>query len=134
MAAWWPQAIGRDVPVPTLENGSGLSRDERTSARALGQLLCRAAAHPQAAVFANSLSIAGVDGTSQRMRERGLAPESIGNAQLKTGSLRDVASVAGYATGRSGQRYVVVGIVNHLLAPAARPALDALEEWTVKEQ
>ncbi len=134
VAAWWLQTMGRDVPAPTLENGSGLSRDERTSARALGQLLCRAAAHPQAAVFANSLSIAGVDGTSQRMRERGLAPESIGNAQLKTGSLRDVASVAGYATGRSGQRYVVVGIVNHLLAPAARPALDALVEWTVKEQ
>lgn len=134
VAAWWPRAIGTDVPVPTLENGSGLSRDERTSARALGQLLRRAAAHPQAAVFANSLSIAGVDGTGQRMRERGLAPESMGNAQLKTGTLRDVASVAGYATGRSGQRYVVVGIVNHPLAPAARPALDALVEWTVKEQ
>jgi D-alanyl-D-alanine carboxypeptidase/D-alanyl-D-alanine-endopeptidase (penicillin-binding protein 4) len=85
-------------------------------------------------VFANSLSIAGLDGTAQRMRDRGLAPESIGNAQLKTGTLRDVASVAGYATGRSGQRYVVVGIVNHPLAPAARPALDALVEWTVKEE
>jgi D-alanyl-D-alanine carboxypeptidase/D-alanyl-D-alanine-endopeptidase (penicillin-binding protein 4) len=134
VAVWWPRAIGRDVPVPTLDNGSGLSRDARTSARALGQLLRRAAAHPQAAVFANSLGIAGVDGTAQRMRDRGLAPESIGNAQLKTGSLRDVASVAGYATGRSGQRYVVVGIVNHPLAAAARPALDALVEWTVKEQ
>ncbi|WP_367848518.1 D-alanyl-D-alanine carboxypeptidase/D-alanyl-D-alanine-endopeptidase [Rhodoferax sp. WC2427] len=133
VAAWWPQAIGRNVPVPTLENGSGLSRDERTSASALGQLLRRAAAHPQAAVFAHSLSVAGVDGTAQRMRDRGLAPESIGNAQLKTGTLRDVASVAGYATGRSGQRYVVVGIVNHPLAPAARPALDALVEWAVKE-
>ena len=134
VAAWWPRAMGSDVPTPTLENGSGLSRDERTSARALGQLLRRAAAHPQAAVFANSLSIAGVDGTGQRMRDRGLAPESMGNAQLKTGTLRDVASVAGYATGRSGQRYVVVGIVNHPLAPAARAALDALVEWTVKEQ
>ena len=134
VAAWWPQAVGSDVPVRTLENGSGLSRDERTSARALGQLLRAAAAHPQAAVFANSLGIAGVDGTAQRMRDRGLAPESMGNAQLKTGSLRDVASVAGYATGRSGLRYVVVGIVNHPLAPAARAALDALVEWTVKEQ
>ena len=134
VAAWWPAAIGKDVPAPTLENGSGLSRDERTSARALGQLLRRAASHPQGAVFAQSLSIAGVDGTTQRMRDRGLAPEALGNARLKTGSLRDVASVAGYATGRSGQRYVVVGIVNHPLAAAARPALDALVEWTVKDQ
>ena len=134
VAAWWPAAIGKDVPAPTLENGSGLSRDERTSARALGQLLRRAASHPQGAVFAQSLSIAGVDGTTQRMRDRGLAPEALGNARLKTGTLRDVASVAGYATGRSGQRYVVVGIVNHPLAAAARPALDALVEWTVKDQ
>jgi len=134
VAAWWPAAIGSEVPAPTLENGSGLSRNERISPRALGQLLRRAASHPQGSVLAQSLSIAGVDGTTQRMRERGLAPESIGNAQLKTGTLRDVASVAGYATGRSGQRYVVVGIVNHPLAPAARPALDALVEWAVKEE
>ena len=134
VAAWWPGAIGKNVPAPTLENGSGLSRDERISAQALGQLLRRAASHPQGAVFAQSLSIAGVDGTTMRMRDRGLAPESLGNARLKTGSLRDVASVAGYATGRSGQRYVVVGIVNHPLAAAARPALDALVEWTVKDR
>ena len=134
VAQWWPQAIGADVPMPTLENGSGLSRDERSSARALGQLLRRAASHPQGQVLAQSLSIAGMDGTTQRMRERGLAPEAIGNAQLKTGSLDNVASVAGYATGRSGQRYVVVGIVNHPLAPAARPALDALVEWSVREE
>jgi D-alanyl-D-alanine carboxypeptidase/D-alanyl-D-alanine-endopeptidase (penicillin-binding protein 4) len=25
VAVWWPRAIGRDVPVPTLDNGSGLS-------------------------------------------------------------------------------------------------------------
>jgi D-alanyl-D-alanine carboxypeptidase/D-alanyl-D-alanine-endopeptidase (penicillin-binding protein 4) len=134
IAAWWPRAIGSDVPLPTLENGSGLSRDERTTARALGQLLRRAASHPQGAVLAQSLSIAGVDGTTLRMRERGLAPEAMGRAQLKTGTLDGVASVAGYATGRSGKRYVVVGIVNHSNAAAARPVLDTLVEWAVKEE
>lgn len=134
IAAWWPRAIGSEVSVPTLENGSGLSRDERTSARALGQLLRRAASHPNGAVLAQSLSIAGVDGTTLRMRDRGLAPEAMGRAQLKTGTLDGVASVAGYATGRSGKRYVVVGIVNHGNAAAARPALDALIEWAVKEE
>ena len=136
LAAWWPLAMGLggpDVPPPVLENGSGLSRQERITALALGQLLRRAAVHPQAAVFLNSLSLAGMDGTTVAMRNRGLAPGAIGNARLKTGTLVDVAAVAGYATGRSGQRYLLVGIVNHPNAGAARPALDALVEWTVRE-
>ena len=44
---------------------------------------------------------------------------------------RDVVSIAGYATAQSGQRYSVVGIINHPNAPSARAALDALVEWTV---
>jgi D-alanyl-D-alanine carboxypeptidase/D-alanyl-D-alanine-endopeptidase (penicillin-binding protein 4) len=135
--AWWPRAMGParpSVPAPLVENGSGLSRDERVTAAALGRLLRRAAVHPQAAVFLNSLSVAGVDGTTLGMKSRGLAPEALGNARLKTGTLRDVVAVAGYVTGRSGQRYVVVGLVNHPNAPAARPALDALVEWAVRDR
>lgn len=131
IAAWWPRAVGPGVPPPLLENGSGLSRDERITAAGLSQLLRRAAAHPQGAVFASSLSLAGMEGTTLGMRDRGLAPGAVGNARLKTGTLRDVAAVAGYATGRGGQRYVVVGLINHPNAPAARPALDALVEWAV---
>ncbi|MDB5851479.1 MAG: D-alanyl-D-alanine carboxypeptidase/D-alanyl-D-alanine-endopeptidase [Rhodoferax sp.] len=137
IAAWWPLAMGLArpaVPPPVLENGSGLSRDERITAAGLGQLLRRAAVHPQAAVFLNSLSVAGMDGTTLGMRARGLAPDAIGNARLKTGTLRDVVAIAGYATGRSGQRYVVVGVVNHPNAGAARPALDAVVEWAIKDQ
>jgi D-alanyl-D-alanine carboxypeptidase/D-alanyl-D-alanine-endopeptidase (penicillin-binding protein 4) len=33
----------------------------------------------------------------------------------------------------SGRRLVVVGIVNHPNAAAARPALEALVDWAVKE-
>jgi D-alanyl-D-alanine carboxypeptidase/D-alanyl-D-alanine-endopeptidase (penicillin-binding protein 4) len=56
-----------------------------------------------------------------------------GQAFLKTGSLRDVTAIAGYANGHSGARYIVVGLINHPNASAARPALDALLEWAVKE-
>ena len=56
-----------------------------------------------------------------------------GRAHLKTGSLRDVASVAGYVLGDSGRRYVVVAIVNHPNANAARPALDALVQWVAAD-
>ena len=56
-----------------------------------------------------------------------------GMAHLKTGSLRDVAGVAGYVLGTSGRRYVLVAIVNHPNANAARPALDALLQWTLDD-
>ncbi len=129
---WWQDRFG-EQPAPLLDNGAGLSRQERTSAAALTALLRRAASGPLAAPFANSLGIAGVDGTVARMRERGAAPQALGNAWLKTGSLRDVAAVAGYVHGRSGQRYSLVALINHENAAAARPALDQLVEWVVKD-
>jgi D-alanyl-D-alanine carboxypeptidase/D-alanyl-D-alanine-endopeptidase (penicillin-binding protein 4) len=130
IAAWWKKTMP-SAALPVLENGSGLSRKERSTAGALTALLQHAASTPQASVFANSMGIAGVDGTVQRMRDRNPNSPAIGNAQLKTGTLRDVAAIAGYATATSGQRYSIVAIINHGNAPAARPALDALVEWVV---
>jgi serine-type D-Ala-D-Ala carboxypeptidase/endopeptidase (penicillin-binding protein 4) len=131
---WWRQKIGLRAKPPILDNGSGLSRTERISTQALGELLRLAAKHASAEVFLKSLSVAGVDGTAANMVKRGIAVNAIGNAQLKTGTLRDVVAVAGYAVGKSGQRYSVVGIVNHPNAGAARPALDALVEWAVIDE
>jgi D-alanyl-D-alanine carboxypeptidase/D-alanyl-D-alanine-endopeptidase (penicillin-binding protein 4) len=129
---WWRQQFPAQAE-PVLDNGSGLSRTERSSAQALTALLQAASSGPHAQAFQNSLSLAGVDGTSARMRERNPNSPVIGQAWLKTGSLRDVASVAGYVQGQSGQRYAVVAIINHPNANQARPALDQLLEWTVRD-
>jgi D-alanyl-D-alanine carboxypeptidase/D-alanyl-D-alanine-endopeptidase (penicillin-binding protein 4) len=75
----------------------------------------------------SSLPVAGIDGTLRRYKG------GPGRAHLKTGSLRDVVGVAGYVLGDSGRRYVVVGIVNHVRADAARPALQALVEWAADD-
>lgn len=132
LANWWKKNLPASA-APTIENGSGLSRRERTSASALTALLQYAAASPHAEVFANSLSIAGVDGTVVRMKDRNPESVALGRAQLKTGTLRDVAAVAGYVTSISGQRYSIVALVNHPNAGAARPALDKLVEWTARD-
>lgn len=131
IAAWWKARLP-DVAAPILENGSGLSRKERASAAAINSLLQLAASSQQSQVFANSLGIAGVDGTVARMRDRNASSAAIGQAQLKTGTLKDVAAVAGYANALNGQRYSLAAIINHPNAGAARPALDALVEWIVK--
>ena len=75
----------------------------------------------------SSLPVAGVDGTLRRYKG------GPGRAHLKTGSLKDVVGIAGYVLGDSGRRYVVVGIVNHARADAARPALEALVERTADD-
>ena len=132
LARWWRERFpGQFTPV--LDNGSGLSRSERSTAVALGQLLRQAAQGPDADAFVQSLAIAGVDGTVQRMKERMPQSPVIGRAWLKTGSLRDVASVAGYVQGESGRRYSVVAIINHPNASQARAALDQLLDWTARD-
>ena len=126
---WWKRTFGPRVPVPVLDNGSGLSREERITPEALAGLLRHAARHPQGVQFVQSLSIAGVSGTAARLA-RGGQSAARGNAWVKTGTLRDVTGIAGYVNASNGARYVVVGFINHPNASAARPALDALLEWT----
>ncbi len=126
--AWWQKTLPA-APPPLVDNGSGLSRSERISAASLGALLTHAQHHRLAALFADTLPIAGVDATL-RERLKGVA----GQAFLKTGSLRDVSAVAGYAQSPGGPRFVVVGLINHPQASAARPALDALVQWALQQR
>jgi D-alanyl-D-alanine carboxypeptidase/D-alanyl-D-alanine-endopeptidase (penicillin-binding protein 4) len=129
MARWWRTTFGIRAAAPVMDNGAGLSRDERITPESLAELLRHAARHRQGAQFVQSLSVAGVSGTAARMA-RSSTSAARGNAWLKTGTLRDVTGIAGYVNTRSGKRYVVIGFVNHPNAPAARAALDALVEWT----
>ena len=128
VAHWWRRTFGLRYTPPVMDNGAGLSRTERITPDALVGLLRHAAAHPQGSQFVQSLSIAGVNGTTARMA-RGAQSAARGNAWLKTGTLRDVTGIAGYVNAVNGQRYAVVGFINDPNAPAARPALEALVEW-----
>jgi serine-type D-Ala-D-Ala carboxypeptidase/endopeptidase (penicillin-binding protein 4) len=123
---WWRERVGGDPP--SFGNGSGLSREERITALQLARLLQVAWGSPLMPELASSLPLAGVDGTLRRARG------AAGLAHLKTGSLRDVAGVAGYVDGTSGKRYVLVAIANHPNANSARPAIEALIQWTAHDQ
>ncbi len=124
---WWKERMGSSDDAPLLDNGAGLSRVERISAQALAHMLQTAYRSPLMPELMSSLPITGVDGTLKRNRT---LPQ--GRAHLKTGSLRDVAAVAGYVHAASGKRFCLVAIANHPGASAARPAFDALVDWTVK--
>ena len=127
---WWKARVpGAEAGVddmPVFDNGSGLSRNERISANALGRLLQLAWASPYMPEFTASLPLSGIDGTLRRSKAQGLA-------HLKTGSLRDVAAIAGYVHGASGKRYILIAIANHANAIAARPLFEALIDWTARD-
>jgi D-alanyl-D-alanine carboxypeptidase/D-alanyl-D-alanine-endopeptidase (penicillin-binding protein 4) len=120
---------GLAMPELSLENGSGLSRDEHISALSLADLLQAANASPVAQVFVASLPVAGVDGT---MRNRLRHDPVLGNAHIKTGTLRDVRAIAGYVAAANGESYVVVSFINDDRAAAARAAHDALLDWVYR--
>jgi len=128
---WLLDRLGQRAADIVIDNGSGLSRASRVSADALAMLLQSAWASPVMPEFISSLPVSGLDGTLRR--SPGMAAANVvGKAHLKTGSLRDVAAVAGYVQAPGGRRFVLVAIVNHPNANAARPALDALVEWTLR--
>lgn len=122
---WLALQLGERAEGIVVDNGSGLSRDARMSADQLALLLMGGWHGPAMPELVSSLPLAGIDGTARRARA------GTGRAHLKTGSLRDVAGIAGVVLGHNGRRWVVVALVNHANAPQARPAFDALLQWVL---
>ncbi len=123
---WLVERFGDIGRSAVIDNGSGLSRETRVTAQLLARLLQVEWGGPLMPELLSSLPVSGVDGTLRRSK---VLP---GRAHLKTGSLRDVMGIAGVVLANSGRRYVVVAIVNHPNANAARPALEALVKWTTQ--
>jgi D-alanyl-D-alanine carboxypeptidase/D-alanyl-D-alanine-endopeptidase (penicillin-binding protein 4) len=127
---WVVERLG-EVPgegALVIPNGSGLARETRISAQLLARVLQYAWASPWMSELMSSLPIAGVDGTLRRARA------GTGRAHLKTGSLRDASSRAGWVSAGDGRRYVLVATINHPNAgiAATRPVFDALLEWVLE--
>lgn len=122
----WLAGKGIDAPELVIENGSGLSRNERMAAATMGGLLDAAFRSPVMPEFIASMPFAGNDGTMRsRVKDRSVA----GHAHVKTGMLNDVRAIAGYVLAASGRRYIVVCFVNHPNAGRAIEMQDMLLEW-----
>lgn len=104
---------------PALGDGSGLSRSDLTTPQQVVTVLEQMASNHD---FTSSLAIGGETGTLQK-EMRGTAAQ--GNCQGKTGTLRDVANLAGYCTARDGHRIVFAILMNRLGDPAAGHLIEA---------
>ena len=127
----WYLSRGVDFSKLQIENGSGLSRTSRISARQIGELLLDAYKSPNKNHLLKSLPIMGVDGTLRR-RMRGTIAAN--NSFMKTGTLRDARGIAGYVKAKNGKTYVVA--ILHNGSNAKRRVLtvhNKLIEWTAKQ-
>jgi D-alanyl-D-alanine carboxypeptidase/D-alanyl-D-alanine-endopeptidase (penicillin-binding protein 4) len=122
----WFDAQRIDRRGLVMDNGAGLSRQERITPRMLARVIEAALDSALAPELLASLPQAGVDGT---MRRRLQGTRAQGTARLKTGTLKDVTALAGTVRDTRGADWVLVAIVNDEHAAQARPALDALVEW-----
>jgi serine-type D-Ala-D-Ala carboxypeptidase/endopeptidase (penicillin-binding protein 4) len=122
----WAKLRGFDVPELVIENGSGLSRKERISAKGMAKFLEYGLTSPFASDFVKSLPIAATDGTLARRFTNGAAN---GNAFLKTGTLTGVKTLAGYLQLPNNRRYIFVGMINHANAERAVDTLDSAVDW-----
>ena len=105
VVANWLNDNGFVFDTLTFDNGAGLSRESRMTARDMGAMLEFAWKQPYMPEYVSSLSLAGLDGT---LRQRFDDPALEGIAHLKTGSLDHVTAIAGFLQARSGRRFAVV--------------------------
>lgn len=114
-----------------LDDGSGLTRRNVVSARAITKLLRGMHRHPQGEEFRSSLSQSGVDGTlSYRLSAENSARRVFG----KTGSMTRVSGLAGYAETTSGDTIAFAVLCNNFMCtlPRVRWAQDHIIEQFLK--
>lgn len=115
----WLREMGIDTGGVRIHDGSGLSRLNLVTARAVSELLLRAERCPWRDAFVASLPVAGADGTL-RSRMQGSAAQ--GKVVAKTGTLMHVTSLSGYAAAANGRRLVFSILVNNYPGPSTGPA------------
>ncbi|HEY2769192.1 MAG TPA: D-alanyl-D-alanine carboxypeptidase/D-alanyl-D-alanine-endopeptidase [Solirubrobacteraceae bacterium] len=110
---------------PKLNDGSGLSRSDQTTPQQVVTVLEKMATNR---AFTSSLAIGGETGTLvDEMRGTAAQRNCIG----KTGTLHDVASLAGYCTARDGHKLVFAFLFNRLGNPDAGHLIEANMAATV---
>ncbi|SOC12448.1 D-alanyl-D-alanine carboxypeptidase/D-alanyl-D-alanine-endopeptidase (penicillin-binding protein 4) [Alloalcanivorax xenomutans] len=117
----WMRLKGIDISQVVLENGSGLSRVERITAHQQALMLQQAWRSPFAAELIASLPLVAMDGT---MRNRLRNTALVGEGHIKTGTLRNVRSIAGFTRDQNNTTWAVAAMINDRSAWKSRAVLD----------
>ncbi len=110
-------------------DGSGLSHQDRVTAKLIADLLMKIRGDARFASLYEGLPVSGISGTLES-RFINTAPQAVGLVHAKTGTLDGTVSLAGYVESGTHE-YVFVAIADHIrkgdaAANQARSTLDRL--------
>lgn len=113
-------------------DGSGMSRQNLVTPHAIVKLLVYDHKQPWGRQLEDTLPVAGVDGS---LAERFKGAAAQGRIHAKTGSLRNVNALSGYATALSGERIALSIMVNNhnLSSRVALQTIDQIANLLVEE-
>jgi serine-type D-Ala-D-Ala carboxypeptidase/endopeptidase (penicillin-binding protein 4) len=115
----WLAGTGLDTAGVVINDGTGFDLGNRLSCSFLVALLDRAG---PASTLAGALPVAGETGT---LTDRLEGTPAVGKVRAKTGTLRGISALAGFATGRDGSALTFAIVVN-----APRADTDADRLWS----
>lgn len=116
----------------TFSDGSGLSRQNLVTPRAVTKLLLYADSQPWGTAFRDTLPVAGIDGSlSERMK----TTVAQGRVSAKTGTLGHVNALSGYMTTTRGERFAFSVFSNNhrLTSRGATKVIDKIVEAIVDD-
>ena len=119
----WLEDKGINTTGMVIDNGAGLTRHGRISARQGVNILRNAWNSRYAADLMASMPLIAMDGTmARRLRNTGMK----GEGRIKTGYLENVRSIAGFTRDQNNTTWAVVGMVNHNPAWNGQAVLDRI--------
>ncbi|MCR8914988.1 D-alanyl-D-alanine carboxypeptidase/D-alanyl-D-alanine-endopeptidase [Marinobacter panjinensis] len=119
----WLQDKGVNTAGMVIDNGAGLTRHGRITARQGAQILQHAWNSDYSADLMASMPLIAMDGTmARRLRNTGLD----GKGRIKTGYLENVRSIAGFTRDDTNTTWAVVGMVNNDPAWNGQAVLDRI--------
>jgi serine-type D-Ala-D-Ala carboxypeptidase/endopeptidase (penicillin-binding protein 4) len=123
--------LGVDSNSYQLVDGSGLSRKNLVSPRALAETLRAIAQSPNRNAFRASLAVAGQSGT---LRQRFLGTPIAGHFYGKTGTLQGISTLSGFLELPSSPPFVLSILVNHSTQSSAtlRQAIEQIVTATAQ--
>lgn len=115
---------GIDDSQIVIADGSGLSRQNRVTTRAISDLLVVMRRHRYGEVFYESLSVGGIDGTiSNRFKDMP------GIVHAKTGYIGGVRSLSGYAPSRRSE--IVFSMIYNKIPGPVKP-YEELQDYAIR--
>jgi D-alanyl-D-alanine carboxypeptidase/D-alanyl-D-alanine-endopeptidase (penicillin-binding protein 4) len=107
------------------EEGSGLSRNTLVTPSATTALLAYMSRHKHAAIYLDTLPVAGVDGSLQNRMN---STPAAGNLRAKTGTLKWATALSGIVKTAAGERLVFSFMLNRYAPAAGKSASEDLDQ------